>query len=140
MNHVLSDDKFYFLFLIYSKQLSPSSYMTERRGCVMKFRSPDLYTIIIVTKTKKGFLKKKKRVNGLFIFMTMTSFKQVESNYRRKDPYERGCGWIVTFFWIVSWTNFDTFLRIVNFILIFFREESDSFLSVGKLFFNNLKG
>ena len=32
----------------------------------MKCKSPDLHTIIIVTKIKKGFLKKKERVKGLF--------------------------------------------------------------------------
>ena len=63
--------------------------------CTLKFRLPDLYTIIIVTKIKKGFLKKKERVNGLFIFMTMPSFKQVESNYGKKEPYKRGCSQIV---------------------------------------------
>ena len=31
----------------------------------------------------------------LFIFMTMTSFKQVESNYGKKKPCEQGCSWIV---------------------------------------------
>ena len=33
-------------------------------GYILKFRSPNLYTIIIVTKIKKGFLKKKERVKG----------------------------------------------------------------------------
>ena len=50
----------------------------------MKFRSPNLYTIIIVTK-KKAFLNEK-RVKGSFIFMTMLSFKEVESNYDKKEP------------------------------------------------------
>ena len=70
--------------------------------CTLKFRLPDLYTIIIVTKIKKGFLKKKERVNGLFIFMTMQSFKQVESNYGKKEPYKRGCSQIVKLPWIVA--------------------------------------
>ena len=48
------------------------------------FGTPNLYTIIIVTKIKKGFLKKKERVKGFFIFMTMLLFKQVESNYSKK--------------------------------------------------------
>ena len=52
------------------------------------FMSPNLYTIIIVTKIKKGFLKKKERVKGLFVFMTMPLFKQVESNYGKKEPCE----------------------------------------------------
>ena len=39
-------------------------------GCIMRFRSPDLYTIIIVTKIKKGFLKKKERVKDFFIFFS----------------------------------------------------------------------
>ena len=47
---------------------------------ILKFRLPNLFTIIAVTNIKKEFLKKK-RVKGFFIFMTMLSFKQVESNY-----------------------------------------------------------
>ena len=57
----------------------------------MKFRSPNLYTIIIVTKIKKCFLNKKERVKGFSVFMTMPSFKQVESNYGKKEPWERAC-------------------------------------------------
>ena len=57
----------------------------------MKFRSPNLYTIIKVTKIKKGFLKKKERVKGFFIFMTMPSFPQVVCNYGKEEPCERGC-------------------------------------------------
>ena len=49
-------------------------------GYKLKFRSTNLYTIIIVTNIKKGFSKKRK-VKGFFIFMTMLSFKQVESRY-----------------------------------------------------------
>ena len=37
-------------------------------GCTLKFRSPNVYTVVIVTKIKKGFLKKKDLVKGLFIF------------------------------------------------------------------------
>ena len=55
-------------------------------GYIMKFRSPNLYTIIIVTKIKKGFLNKKESVKGFFIFITMPSFKQAESNYSKKEP------------------------------------------------------
>ena len=54
-------------------------------GYILKFRSPNLYTIIIVIKIKKGFLKKKERAKGFFISMTMLSFKQVESNYSKKE-------------------------------------------------------
>ena len=50
-------------------------------GCIQKFRSPNLYTIIIVTNIRKSFLKKKERVAGVVIFMTMPSFKQVEFDY-----------------------------------------------------------
>ena len=50
-------------------------------GCVSKFRLQNLYTIIIVTKIKKGFLKIKESVKGFYIFMTMLSFKQFKSNY-----------------------------------------------------------
>ena len=29
--------------------------------------------------------------------MTMLSFNQVESNYGKKEPCERGCGWIIKY-------------------------------------------
>ena len=128
-------------------------------GYILKFRSPNLYTIIIITKVKKGLLKKKETVKSFFIFMTMLSFKQVESNFGKKEPCERGCSWIINFllfeFWIpliwyyffnlnsklaytlhsrrkksVKWTTFDAFLRRVNFILMFLQEELASLLSV----------
>ena len=44
-------------------------------GYILKFRSPNLYTIIIVTKIKKCFLKKRKGKRS------MLSLKQVKSNY-----------------------------------------------------------
>ena len=59
---------------------------------------PNLHTIIIVTKIKKGFLNKKESVKGFFIFITVPSFKQVESNYCKKEPWEWGCSWIIKFF------------------------------------------
>ena len=39
-------------------------------GCIMRFISPSLYTIILVTQIKKGFLKKKERAKGFFIFFS----------------------------------------------------------------------
>ena len=66
-------------------------------GCILKFRSPNLYTIIIVTKIKEGFLKKKERVKGFFVFMTMPSFQQVERNYGKKELHEQVCSWITEF-------------------------------------------
>ena len=29
--------------------------------------------------------------------MTMLSFKEVESNYGKREPCERGCSWIIKF-------------------------------------------
>ena len=58
-------------------------------GYILKFRLPNFYTIIILTKVKKDFVKKEERIKGFFIFMTMLLFKQVESNY--------GCSWITKF-------------------------------------------
>ena len=55
-------------------------------GSILKFRSLHLHTIIIVTKINKGFLKKKERVKRFFVFMTMLSFKQFESNCSKKEP------------------------------------------------------
>ena len=57
--------------------------------CILKFRLPNLYTIIIVTKIKKGFLNKREKVKGFFIFVTMPPIKQV--NYSKEEPFERGC-------------------------------------------------
>ena len=70
---------------------------------ILNFRLPNLYTIIIVTKIKKDFLKKKGRVKGFFIVMTMLSFKQVESNYGKKKPCERGCNRIIKFSQFEIW-------------------------------------
>ena len=66
-------------------------------GYILKFRLPNSYTITILTKIKKDFLKEEERVKGFFIFMTMLSFKEVQSNYGKKEPYERGCSWITKF-------------------------------------------
>ena len=59
--------------------------------CILKFRLPNMCTIIIVTKIKKVFLIKKERVKGFFIFMTMPSFKQAESNFDKKEPCKPDC-------------------------------------------------
>ena len=67
-------------------------------GCMLKFRLPNLYTIIIVTKIRKCFLKKKESVECFFIFIIMPSFKQVKFNRDKKEPCERGCSWIMKFF------------------------------------------
>ena len=52
----------------------------------------------MVTKVKKCFLKKKERIKDFFIFLTMLSFKQVKSNYGKKDPpCKQACSWIIKF-------------------------------------------
>ena len=66
-------------------------------GCIRKFRSPNVYDIITVTKIKKGFLKKKEWVKVFFVYMTMLSIKEVESSFSKKEPYERGSAWIIKF-------------------------------------------
>ena len=58
-------------------------------GCILKFRSPNLYAVIIVIKKKKKE-KKKERIKAFVFFMTMLSFKQVLSNHGSKDPCKRG--------------------------------------------------
>ena len=45
----------------------------------------------------KYFLKKKERAKGFFIFITMPSFKQVESYYGKKESWEQGCSWVIKF-------------------------------------------
>ena len=100
--------------------------------------------------------------------MTILSFKQVASNYSKKEPCEQGgllsfvTVWILDtinmfffFFnsnskWLytlhsgrkksLKWTTFDAFLRRVNFILIFFQEELAPLLSAGKPFSSDLEG
>ena len=82
--------------------------------------------------------------------MTMLSFNQIQSNYSKKLPCERGCSWIIKFSHCLNFgyykygiiifsirtqngcacctnkektlklTTFVTFLRRVNFILNFF--------------------
>ena len=66
--------------------------------CVLKFSSPNWYTIIIATKRErvKSFFKTE-RVKAFFIFMTISSFKQDESNYGKKELCEIGCSWIIKF-------------------------------------------
>ena len=60
-------------FFIYKKTFSS-----------LGFRFSNFYTIIIFTKIKKGFLKKK-RAKDFYVFMTVLSFKECESNYGRKE-------------------------------------------------------
>ena len=57
-------------------------------GVILKFRLPNLYTIIVLTKIKKDFLKEEVRVKGFFLFMTMLSFKEVESMVKRSPTNE----------------------------------------------------
>ena len=118
-------------------------------------------------KNQEKFVKEKRK-GKRFIFMTILSFKQVESNYSKKEPCEQGgllsflTVWILDtinmlfFFnsnseWLymlhseeekksLKWTTFDAFLRRVNFILIFFQEELAPLLSAGKPFSSDLEG
>ena len=54
---------------------------------MLKFRSPNLFAIIIVTKIKKGFLKKEQRLKGFFIFMSMLlSSSKLNLTMIRKSP------------------------------------------------------
>ena len=70
---------------------------------ILKFSLPNLYTIIIVTIIKKGFLNKTERVKGFCIFMTMSSLKPAESNHSKKEPCKQGCTWIIK---LSHWMNF----------------------------------
>ena len=53
-------------------------------GYIVKFRLPNLYTIIILTKIKKYFLKKEERVKGFLIFMIMLN--KLNLTMARKSP------------------------------------------------------
>ena len=71
------------------KQISPSW------GVYQKFRLPNVYTIIHPShKNKERFLKGKRK-GKRFLFMTMLSLKQAESNNGNKEPCEQGCSWII---------------------------------------------
>ena len=83
---------------------------------MLKFRSTSLYTIIIVRIIKKGFLKKRERVKGFFIFMTVLLFKKVVYNYGKKEPCKQDCIWIIKF---SHYLNLD----MVNMVLLFFQCE-----------------
>ena len=62
--------------------------------------------ICTLSSESKGFLKKKERVKGFFIFKTMLSFKQVESNYGKKEHCERSCSRIVLILDALIWYYF----------------------------------
>ena len=53
-------------------------------GYIVKFRLPNLYTIIILTKIKKYFLKKEERVKVFLIFMIMLN--KLNLTTVRKSP------------------------------------------------------
>ena len=72
-------------------------------GYILKFRSPKLYTVIIVAKIKKGFSKKNERVKvvkGPKWLYTLHS--------QRKTIYEMNNLW---YFSKKSWSHFDVFTR-----------------------------
>ena len=91
------------------------------------------------------------------------AMKQVESNHSKTEPWKWSCSWIIKFSHCLNfryrklffqfklkmavhvackkeniWTTFETFLRRVNFILMFF-QEIPSLLSVGKPFPGDLE-
>ena len=90
LNHIFNNDKYYCLFLIYTKQISPSWGVYRSLDCQICTLSS-----IIVTKIKQDFLMKKERVKGFFLFMTMLSLKQAESNNGNKESCEQGCSWTI---------------------------------------------
>ena len=114
MNHIFNENKYYCLFLIYTKQLSLFSYMTVRKTLHIKswtrlfrwgvYLSLD-QQICTLSSESKGFLKKK----AFFIFKTMLSFKQVESNYGKKEHCERSCSRIVLILDALIWYYFFQF-------------------------------
>ena len=52
----------------------------------MKFRSPNLYIAIIVTKIKKGFLEKKRKGKRFLCFYDYAIIQAIESTTVRKSP------------------------------------------------------
>ena len=108
LNHVFKDNKYYCLFFIYMKQLSPFNYVAVVTKLHIKswtslFRwgiywglDHQICTLSSESQKKERFLKEKRKSKS-FIFMTMLSFNQIKSNYSKKGPCERGCSWIIKF-------------------------------------------
>ena len=87
LNHVFKDNKYYCLFFIYMKQLSPSNYVAVVTKLHIKswtslFRwgiywglDHQICTLSSESQKKKGFLKKKERVKVLFLWLCCHSIK-----------------------------------------------------------------
>ena len=134
-------------------------------GFILKFRSPNVHTIVTVTKIKKGFFKKKESFCFLYFlfsyFIYMLWFKQVES--ANKVLIGLWCFLIILILKTVNMSfiifsiqtqngrtlcmhkekiceenNFCLFFK-VNFILIFFQLRLASFVNAGKPLSHNLQ-
>ena len=101
LNTSPNDDKYCCLFFIYiwNNFLPPDTWEYEKHYILKAEQGllDGVYTKVEITKIKKGFLNKRKRVKGFFIFMAVPSFKQVKSNYGKKEPCERACSWVIKF-------------------------------------------
>ena len=94
-------------------------------GCIMKCRLSNLYTIIIATKIKKVFLKKKERVKKFlifFIFIFIVSLficydlSKLNLTMVRNSPANKVVVGLLSFLIV-------RILNIVNMILLFFQFE-----------------
>ena len=88
-------------------------------GCIMKFRLSNLYTIIIVTKIKKGFLNKKERVKVVFLIFIVSLFiwydlSKLNQTTIRNSPVNEVVVELLSFL-IVK------ILDTVNMVLLFFQ-------------------
>ena len=66
----------------------------------------------MVQKNPQRNLVRRVSLKGFFIFMTMLSFKQVESNYGKKEPCERGYSWVIKFSRCLIFLFFQFVLKI----------------------------
>ena len=82
-------------------------------GCILKFRLPNLYTTIIVTKIKKDFLNKRERVKYFFIFWLCHHSSKFNVIAERGSPANEVVVELLSF--PIVWIS-DT----VNMVLLFF--------------------
>ena len=75
-------------------------------GYILKFRSPNLYTIIIFTKIKKGFLREK-RVKGFLVLWLCYHLRKLNLPTVRKSPANEVVDRLLIFLivWILHTVN-----------------------------------
>ena len=89
-------------------------------GYMLKFRSPNLYTIIIFTKIKKGFLREK-RVKGFLVLWLCYHWRKLNLPTVRRSPANEVVDRLLIF--LIVWI-----LHTVNMVLFFFFSSKSKWL------------